>query len=72
MLLPLSITVRLLWNGYRFKFHDDSCAINMPIPETDKNLTPVKALNLGVVRVQGLFGWRGKGDDRSTKAVNVC
>ena len=50
MFLSLSITVRSLWNGYRFKFHDDSWASNMPMPETDMNLTPVKALNLGVER----------------------
>ena len=56
MLLSLSITVRLLWSGYRFKFHDNSLAINMPMSETDMNLTPVKALNLGVAGVQGFFG----------------
>ena len=59
MLFSLAITVRLLWNGYRFKFHDNSCAINMPMPETHLNLTPVKALNLGAAGVQDLyFFWK--------------
>ena len=59
MLLSLTITVRLLWTGYRFKFHDDSLASNMPMPETDMNLTPVKPLHLGVTGVQG-FVRRGR------------
>ena len=52
MLLSLAIPFTRCGMAIDSRFRMNHKAINMPMPETDMNLTPVKALNLVVAGVQ--------------------